>query len=122
MSGFHIFLLTLFAVALSCGQVLFKIVATRCSDTTMGMMGRVLSFLTEPLFWTAGFLYGLLTLYWIWLLTFIPLSKAYPFSILSMVFITVLSGIIFKEPLSLRLWLGILFVCLGILIISSGSA
>ena len=118
MNTRHAALLTLLACGLSVGQVLFKLTAQRQSAAMPGLRAKFFSLLTDPVFIIAILLYMSVTLYWIWLLSFIPLSRAYAFTALSLVF-TALGGVVFfHEPLSLRFAVGTAVIMLGLAIIT----
>src|SRR5438105_13905950 len=63
---------------LAAGQILFKRTATRLVGLPMPEQLAVL--LVQPSFWAGCLLYAAATVLWVWLLTHIPLSAAYPSS------------------------------------------
>jgi drug/metabolite transporter (DMT)-like permease len=65
-------------------------------------------------FITAIVLYTGLTLFWVWLLTFTPLSRAYPFVALAFALSPLLAGLLFGETISARLWLGLGLILSGL--------
>ena len=65
-------------------------------------------------FWLIGGIYGLSMIYWIWILTWIPLTIAYPFSTLPLLIVPIFAFLLFREPLSVRYWVGVLLVVIGI--------
>jgi drug/metabolite transporter (DMT)-like permease len=52
-------------------------------------------------------LYAALTVVWVWILTFTPLSRAYVFVALSFVITPFFGAALFGEPISVRLVIGI---------------
>ena len=71
-------LLIAYATGMAGGQVLFKAAALRyLPDGTVAE--RAVSLVFNAYFLGAVALYVALTVLWVWLLTFIPLSRAYPF-------------------------------------------
>lgn len=110
--------LLLYAVLLTVGQILFKQAAlSAVPGVSTGQ--RLLGLLVSPTFLLAILLYAALSAYWVWLLSFIPLSRAYPFVALAFV-LTLASGvIIFSEPLSWRLVTGGALIVLGLLVIAT---
>jgi len=114
----YLWLLT-FSVTLAVGQILFKVVAR-------GMRGVALAdglmrLISMPMFYLALALYGAATLLWIWILSRIPLSQAYPWVALSMAAVPLLAGLVFHERVSPAYWLGIAFVMLGVAITQYAS-
>ena len=63
-------------------------------------------------------LYVALTVIWVWLLTFTPLSRAYPFVALAFAMTPLLGGLVFNEPMAPRLLLGIGTVLVGLFLIA----
>ena len=52
-------------------------------------------------------LYAAPSVLWVWLLTFTTLSRAYPFMAVAVALTPVLGALVFAEPLSARLLVGI---------------
>ena len=106
-----------YAVTLAGGQVLFKLAALRFSFSSR-WTDNVLSLLVNPYLVLAVLLYALLSVVWVWVLTFVPLSIAYPFVALTFV-LTVASGaLFFGEPVTARLVLGGLMIIGGLIVIT----
>jgi drug/metabolite transporter (DMT)-like permease len=59
-------------------------------------------------------LYAALAVFWVWVLSFTPLSRAYPFVALAFAFTPLLGGLIFGEVISTRLFIGLLFILCGL--------
>ena len=106
-----------YAVALAGGQVLFKLAALRFTPSERWTQSLV-SLALNPYLVLAILLYALLSAVWVWVLTFVPLSIAYPFVALTFV-LTVASGaLMFGETISLRLVLGGLMIIAGLIVIT----
>ncbi|MCP8615836.1 EamA family transporter [Salirhabdus salicampi] len=73
---------------------------------------------TSPFFWFGGFTYAIATVCWLYVLSKMPLSVAYPFQSISYVFGAILAVVIFKETVTAQHWLGILVIILGVFLIS----
>ena len=71
-------LLVFYSLGMACGQLLFKISADRVRRGSVSE-GFMAALFTNGYFIAAVTLYGLLTILWVWLLTSVPLSRAYPF-------------------------------------------
>jgi len=96
---------------------LFKAAALRYApDSSVGE--RILSLLYNGYFLSAVVLYVALTVLWVWLLTFTPLSRAYPFVALAFAVTPLLGGWVFNEPMAPRLFVGIVIVLVGLFLIA----
>lgn len=71
----------------------------------------------EPLLWAGLFLFGLSALFWLVVLSHVPLSVAYPVVGLSYILIVVFSRFALHESVPMLRWLGVLVVAVGIGII-----
>jgi drug/metabolite transporter (DMT)-like permease len=103
--------LVLCVTGIACGQVLFKLTA-RSLQSGASLLTAALS----PYLLCGIALYGAMTLTWIWLLTKLELSRAYPFMALSFVFVPLLSVLILGEHISPKYWLGIALIICGLLL------
>lgn len=100
------------------GQIAFKYVALQLgTETSLPMAATRLPF--SPWFWATGAIYGLSMVYWIWLLSRVPVVIAYPFSSLSLVILPLLSWFVYGELLTPRYWVGISLVMSGILVLAT---
>lgn len=105
--------LLIYAVAMAGGQILFKFAAVK--GVAAGSLGQRLLALAENRFFAAAvLLYAALTIVWVWILTFTPLSRAYAFVALAFVLTPLAGGAIFGEPISARLLIGIALVVAGL--------
>jgi drug/metabolite transporter (DMT)-like permease len=109
----QILFLLVYAVAMAVGQILFKLAAVR-SGAAGSLSARLLGLAANPYFIAALLLYAALTVFWVWILTFTPLSRAYAFVALAFV-LTPFAGVaFFGEPVSARLIIGIALVVAGL--------
>ena len=109
--------LVAYAFGMAGGQLLFKAAALRYApDSPVGE--RILSLLYNGYFLGAVALYVALTVIWVWLLTFTPLSRAYPFVALAFAMTPLLGGLVFNEPMAPRLLLGIGTGLVGLFLIA----
>lgn len=117
-SAVELVLLISYAVALAGGQVLFKIAALQ-SPAGGAWPQKLVALAFNPSFIAAIMLYASLSAFWVWLLTTIPLSRAYPFVALSFT-LTLLAGVvIFGEPLTGRLLAGGALILIGLAVITT---
>jgi drug/metabolite transporter (DMT)-like permease len=111
----QIALLVCYAIAMACGQFLFKLAAVRSPAGVIG--DRLGALLQDWVFLGALVLYGVLSFLWVWILTFIPLSRAYPFVAVAFALTPLLGGLIFGEPMTVRLFVGVAVIFAGLLIV-----
>ena len=113
LSPLQVILLVAYAAAMAFGQVLFKLAALRVGPT--GSLVQRLSALTHNgYFAVAIVLYAALTVVWLWILTFTPLSRAYVFVALSFVMTPFAAAAIFGEPMTARLVVGLGLIIAGL--------
>ena len=84
------------------GQALFKV-----ASANMMQAGRpsFLLLFSSVSFYVALILYGALTILWVWLLSGVPLSRAYPFVALSFIFTPIFAIVAFNESVTITLLL-----------------
>ncbi len=110
--------LVLFSLTLSGGQLLFK----RAAEDIAGIpLPRMLPALAHsPAMWGAVTLYGSATLLWVWILTRIPLSQAYPWAALGAVFVPLAAILLLGEAVTPIYWLGAALIAAGIILTQLG--
>ena len=115
---FEVACLVAYAAGMAGGQLLFKAAALRyLADGSAGE--RAASLLFNVYFVAAVALYIALTVLWVWLLTFIPLSRAYPFVALAFAITPLVGGLLFAEPITAKLLAGIVLLLGGLVMIAS---
>jgi len=110
----QILLLMVYAAGMSGGQVLFKMAALRYVAEE-----RLLGLVCNIYFVTALVFYAGYAILWVWILSFTPLSRAYPFVALAFALTPLLGAMLFGETISLRLIVGLLFILCGLFIVTS---
>lgn len=96
------------------GQTLFKQAALKLQ--AMPGTGTILGLALIPSFWAALVLYGLGTMWWIWILQTVPLSRAYPFFALAFAVVPLLAWLLFAEKLNLTYALGAALIMAGVVV------
>jgi drug/metabolite transporter (DMT)-like permease len=114
----QILLLTAYAGGMSAGQLLFKM-AANYGTVNVGGVGRLLPLCYNLYFLSAFVLYAGFALLWVWILSFTPLSRAYPFVALAFALTPLLAGSLFGETISLRLIIGLLLILGGLFFVSA---
>lgn len=105
------------AAALAVGQILFKSTAAQVKELPLAAMLRGILFV--PAFYAACLLYAMATVLWVWILTKLPLSTAYPFVGLSFIFIALVSWLFLGETPTIRSCVGVLLVAAGVALIAA---
>ena len=117
-SAINTLILVFVALMLALSQILLKaaVVLVR-TDGKTAVLGMLTSLLTIWQFWLAIIVSGCVMLLWAWVLTFVPLSKAYPFVVLAFVFAAIFDSIFFGQSLSLKFFLGCALILAGLIVI-----
>ena len=121
LTYFQILQLVSFTFLMSLGQILFKKTALSLainSNESLNLLDGIIKALTVPWLYMALCVYGIATIFWLYILQRIPLSLAYPFSAFAMVMVPIIAVYIFGERLSWSYWIGVLFIFTGIIIIA----
>jgi len=114
MTFFQIILTISCVLSISIGQLLFKKVSININQGNEFLSHSVLG-----TFSLAIFIYGLATLFWIYILRSIPLNQAYSFMALSFVFVSIGSYWFFNENVTYQFIIGILLIITGLVVISN---
>ncbi len=104
-------------VLMSLGQVAFKLVSKRLGAGSLLHAAVKLPLSTG--FWIVCAIYVFIMVYGIWILTFVPLSLAYPFQATTLLIVPWLSRLFFKEPVPPRYWLSLSLIVLGVGLITA---
>jgi drug/metabolite transporter (DMT)-like permease len=110
-------ILSSYAVGMAGGQLLFKAAALRSAPSDP-LPDRLFLLLLNWRFLLALALYFALAVLWVWVLSFTPLSRAYPFVALAFALTPLAAYMIFAEPLTLRVIIGIAVVLCGLILVS----
>jgi drug/metabolite transporter (DMT)-like permease len=115
----QIVVLVAYAAGMSGGQLLFKMAALRYGTGGGGLGDRLLGLASNVYFISALVLYAGFAFLWVWILSFTPLSRAYPFVALAFALTPLLAGLLFGDTISPRLIAGILFILCGLFLVTS---
>jgi drug/metabolite transporter (DMT)-like permease len=117
LSYAQIALLIAYAGGMAGGQLLFKMAALK--GPVDGPLAEWLSAtMLNGFFVAAVLLYAALTVLWVWILNFTPLSQAYVFVALAFAVTPLLGAVVFAEPISGRLLMGIVLILCGLLFVA----
>jgi len=114
MSPKDIALCSVFAVALPLGQMLFKWGAVYNERLSGPFLQRVL--VNYPLIGAFAW-YGLTALLWFYVLTRVPLSLAYGFSLVGSCLVPLVGWLVFKEQASWTMAAGYLLMMAGLFLV-----
>jgi drug/metabolite transporter (DMT)-like permease len=117
LSFVQIALLTAYAVGMAGGQLLFKMAALR-APADGPLIERLSAMMLNGFFVAAMLLYAALALLWVWILNFTPLSRAYVFVALAFALTPLLGVMVFAEPFSARLVIGIALILGGLVFVA----
>jgi drug/metabolite transporter (DMT)-like permease len=104
------------ALAISAGQVLFKLLGRAYASGTGLFAPRSLALLS-----LAGLLYVGATAAWIWLLRTLPLSRAYPYMAVSFLVVPLLSWLVLGERLPAAYLAGVALVAAGLFLVTAAQ-
>lgn len=110
MSWLQLILTILTVMALSAGQVLFKLAS---EDLKLSVGGLLPSLLSIKLI-LALFIYGIATVMWLIVLKIAPLRIAYPFIAMAFIFVPILAYFILGEELRWSTFAGALLIIAGV--------
>lgn len=114
MTSKDVALCSVFAVALPLGQMLFKWGAVYSARLSGPFLMRVVQ--NPPLIGAFAW-YGLTALLWFYVLTRVPLSTAYAFSLIGSCLVPLAGWLVFKEQASWSMGLGYLLMVGGLVLV-----
>lgn len=110
--------LLVFTLSLSGGQILFKYVGLRVQG--LGARDAIIAALSSPALYAALTLYGSATVLWIWILSRVPLTEAYPWVALGMVIVPMVGVLMFGERVTPLFWCGVALIVAGVFVTQHG--
>lgn len=109
--------LSIVAVCLSVGQVLFKLAAREIQRSPHDLLELTTSFLNWPMA-SALILYSAAALLWVYVLGEVPLSRAFPFTSLAFALVPILSWVIFGDTFNVMYLMGLGIIFIGICVVA----
>ena len=118
MGAVDLLLCSAFALMLPAGQLMFKWAAMHPAAGRAPLHAALLQRwrLGAALGW-----YGLTALFWFYILTRVPLSAAFPFSIAGSALVPLAASLVFRERLSWRYAAGYALMLIGLFVAVSGT-
>jgi drug/metabolite transporter (DMT)-like permease len=108
-------LLMLNVVLLVSGQMLWKVGASSINGWSINT---IFYLLRSPHFIGGGLLYVFATFIWMYIISKMPFSVAYPIQSLSYALGVIMAYFVFKEHVDLHQWLGVVVIILGVYLIA----
>ena len=121
MKRLDFLLLATYVAGMFVGQMLFKRAAVESASAGLGLAGRTLALLMNPVFLLALALYFALAVAWIGILQIMPMSRAYPVVALNFALVPLAGVLWYAERLSVLNFLGIALIVVGILLVTLGD-
>lgn len=116
MTIVHFLLVILNTFILVCGQFLWKYGMEKQADAFSSIFSIIRLFFT-PYIFTGLVMYGLATVLWLFILTKVPLSSAYPLQSLAYIIAVFGAFFIFGEAITFWKIAGVLFIMIGVSLI-----
>jgi drug/metabolite transporter (DMT)-like permease len=114
MNTLNVVFIVLCVFGIGIGQILFKLAAREAADT-------LLNALLSPYLLIALAIYGLATITWVWQLSMVDLTRAYPFMALTFVVVPLLSMLLLNEAVGWSYFLGVACIVCGIVVIQASG-
>lgn len=111
----YILLCLLNVISLVAGQVLFKV---GTNGKAIDSANTLIKTLFSPLVFSGLILYAFTTMLWLYILSKIPISRAYPIQALAYPLILILAQFIFNEHITTTRWIGMGIVFAGVIIVA----
>ncbi|WP_373155649.1 EamA family transporter [Clostridium sp. AUH-JLR23] len=97
-----------------CGQILFKIGSNGKEITSLIDMIRLMF---SPIVLIALCLYAGTTMLWLYILSKVDISFAYPIQALAFPVVMIVSAFIFHEQIPMLRWVGVIIIFIGVLLV-----
>jgi len=98
------------------GQILWKLSFNKSPLVISGE--GIIRLIKDPLIWGGLILFGMATLLWFVVLSNLNLSVAYPLQSISYIIGIIAAIVIFKENVILIQWIGLIFILVGVYLVS----
>ena len=111
MSAWRFLIVLLCVLLITVGQLLFKYAALK-SDNRDGLFGLLLN----RYLISAGFIYIVATLLWVWQLKFVPLNRAYPIYAAAFILVPFMTWLFLRERVGWSYAAGVLLIVAGVVL------
>lgn len=105
-----------YAFLLAFAQIVLKYAVIIANNRANGgtVLDFILALVMQFRFWIVIVMCAVLVFSWAWLLTLMPLFKAYPFVVLAFIFAALLEHYIFGQAISSRFFFGCALIAIGL--------
>lgn len=101
------------------GQLLFKSAGLAIHGKEL--LAGLTALLQSPTLYLAAALYGAATFLWVWLLSRVPLSVAYPWMGLTMALVPLAAVLLYGEMVRPIFWAGLVLIAVGVMMTQYGA-
>ncbi len=105
------------AVMIASGQLLWKMSFNQLAIENFLSIQTIKKVFSNPLFLSGFFIYGMATVFWMYLLNNYKLSHIYPVISLTYVVSLIASALLLKESIPFIRWIGVIVICAGIILV-----
>ena len=102
-------------MAIVIGQLLFKIGA---EGKTFESVASIMRILVSPIILSGLVIYAGATILWLYVLSKLPLSQAYPIQALALPSIIILANLLLGETIPTLRWIGVALIFIGIIFVT----
>ncbi|REB08545.1 hypothetical protein DVB69_05250 [Sporosarcina sp. BI001-red] len=120
MNPTHLLLILINTLILVSGQFLWKIGMTR-ENPNFSSFSAIVKVMFSPYILSGLVIYGFATVLWLFILTKVPLSVAYPLQSLAYIFAVFGAYFLFNEPLGWWKVSGVLLIMVGVAFVGIGG-
>lgn len=121
MSGLTLALILATVTASACGQLALKLgMSSPAVTAAMPQGGKyfIMAVAASPLVWTGLTIYGLSVAVWLWILSKVDLSLAYPFVGVSFILVMIFGIFLLQENISPLRMIGTLLIACGCVLVA----
>jgi drug/metabolite transporter (DMT)-like permease len=111
----YMLLCVLNVISLAGGQILFK---TGMKDKVIDSVPAIIKMIFTPFVFSGLVLYAFTAILWLYILSKIPISRAYPIQALAYPLVLIAAKIMFNENITMSRWFGIGIIVAGIIVVA----
>ena len=116
MTFWQFICLAIYALSNAIAQIVLKIASSKINfnQTKMEILADMIH---NPLIWLGIAIYIALLISWVFIVSVVPVSKAFPVTMLALFFVPILSYLFLQEALTMQYFLGVSLIIGGALFI-----
>jgi len=97
------------------GQILFRL---GVDNRSFGSIPIIINIVLSPVVLAGLVVYGVSTVLWLYILSRMPISHAYPIMALAYPAVMILAKIVFCEDISITRWIGVAIIMFGVVLVA----